>query len=265
MLTRKRVREIVETPQAGDQTSRRFDQFMLALIGLNVVAVILGSVPEIDAEFARELYGFEIFSVAVFSLEYIARLWSCVEDPEYSHPVWGRLRFAVRPLVLIDLLAILPFFLTFVIVDLRVLRIARFLRLVRLVKAARYVKAMRLFHAVFQSKREELVLTTGLMAMLLILASSVMYFAENAEQPEKFSSIPESMWWAVATLTTVGYGDVFPVTLIGRLAAGVIAILGIGFFALPTAILGSGFVEAVQCSKEPIVPKICPHCGGELE
>ena len=235
---------------------------ILTLIGLNVLAVMLESVPEIGSRFGRPLFVFEVISVALFGIEYLARLWACVEDPSVSKAVLGRVRFALRPLVLVDLLAILPFLVWFITVDLRILRIARMLRLVRLVKATRYVAAVKLFRSVVHSKREELVLTTGLMAMLLIVSSSVMYFAENAVQPEKFPSIPESLWWAVATLTTVGYGDVFPVTLVGRLAGGIIAVLGIGFFALPTAILGSGFVEAIQESKQP---RICPHCGREME
>lgn len=120
---------------------------------------------------------------------------------------------------------------------------------------------MRLFRHVLRTRREELVLTSAVMTMLLVMAASVMYFAENAAQPEKFSSIPASMWWAVATLTTVGYGDVYPVTPLGRLAGGCIAILGLGFFALPTAILGAGFVDAVQRVKSP---PVCPHCGGAV-
>ncbi len=262
--TRERAWEIVEVAHPGDAASRWFDMAILGLIGLNLVAVILQSVPKIGTRFAAPFYAFEVVSVLIFSIEYLTRLWACVEDPLYSRPILGRIRFALRPLVLIDLLAILPFFVfvSFKKVDLRIMRAARMFRLVRLVKATRYVAAVKHFRAVMQSKREELVLTVGLMSVLLIMASSVMYFAENAAQPDKFGSIPASMWWAVATLTTVGYGDVFPITLLGRIAAGVIAILGIGFFALPTAILGSGFVESVQAGKQP---RACRHCGGELE
>jgi voltage-gated potassium channel len=262
VITRRRVWEIVEAARPGDVASRRFDVFILLLIALNVVAVIAQSVPRVEQDLAGPLFAFEAFSVAVFSVEYLARLWSCVEDPRFERPVRGRVHFALSPLPLIDLLAILPFFAPFATIDLRSLRAARLFRLVRLLKATRYMAALRLLRRVLRAKREELVLTTALMAVLLIMASSVMYFAEHDAQPERFSSIPESMWWAVATLTTVGYGDVYPVTTVGRLAAGVIAILGIGFFALPTAILGSGFVEAVQSLKSP---RVCPHCGEVIE
>lgn len=167
----------------------------------------------------------------------------------------------LRPLALIDLLAIAPFFIPAAAFDLRFLRAMRLFRLVRLLKAGRYITALGLFRRVMREKREELVLSLALMAVLLIVSSSVMYYAENGAQPDKFSSIPASMWWAVATLTTVGYGDVIPQTEVGRLAAGLISIVGIGLFALPTAILGAGFVEAVQARREPAA---CPHCGGPL-
>lgn len=164
-------------------------------------------------------------------------------------------------MALVDLLAVLPFFLQFIGVDLRFVRAFRLMRLFRLAKAARYVTALHLFRAVARSKREELVLTTCVLALLLLVASSSMYFAEHGAQPEEFSSIPATMWWAVATLTTVGYGDVIPVTVFGRFLGSAVAILGIGLFALPTAILGSGFVEEIAKTKQP---QRCPHCGKEL-
>jgi voltage-gated potassium channel len=260
VISRHRVWQLVEPPREGEEADW-FDVFILLLIALNVVAVILQSVRSLDARFAGFFSAFEVFSVGVFSLEYVARIWSCVEDARYSRPLVGRLRCATRPLVLIDLAAILPFFVTYATVDLTILRAARLFRLVRLLKATRYVTAMQLFRRVFHSKREELVLTTALMLVLLIMASSLIYVAENPAQPDKFSSIPASMWWAVATLTTVGYGDVYPVTPLGKLAGGFVAILGIGFFALPTAIIGSGFIEAIQERRKA---PVCPHCGRAL-
>lgn len=262
MSIRQRTWKIVESAEAGDRMSGNFDIFILTLIFLNVIAVVLESVPALETRFAGGFAAFEVMSVAVFSLEYLVRLWSCVEDPRFAQPLWGRIRFLLRPLPLIDLLAILPFFLSFATVDLRFLRALRLLRLIRVVKAARYVAAMQLFGYVVRVKREELILTSGLMLVLLIVASAVMYFAESGAQPDKFSSIPASMWWAVATLTTVGYGDIYPLTVLGKTAAALISIVGIGFFALPTAIIGSGLVEAMQEQKSP---QVCPHCGKALE
>lgn len=259
---RARAWELVEVAKPGDTVSRAIDVFILLLILLNVVAVILETVPELEKRYAGVFAAFEIFSVLVFASEYVIRLWACVEDPRFSRPIRGRIRFALRPMSIIDFVAILPAFLSFGTVDLRMLRGLRLFRLLRIAKATRYIAALTLFGSVLKTRREELILTTALMLVLLVFASSAMYFAENGAQPDKFSSIPASMWWAVATLTTVGYGDVFPVTALGKAAAGIVAILGIGFFALPTAIIGSGFLEAIQERREK---PTCPRCGHTLE
>jgi voltage-gated potassium channel len=259
---RERVWVIVDGVPDENPSSHRFETFVLTLIALNVTAVVLQSVRDIEVRYARPFHLFELFSVAVFSAEYLARIWSCTVDPRFHHPVRGRMRFMLRPLAVIDLLSILPFFVSLATVDLRVLRAARLFRLVRLLKAGEYIAALALLRRVLRDKREELVMAGALMSILLVIASSVMYFAENGAQPDRFSSIPQSMWWAVATLTTVGYGDVYPVTPLGRLAAACISVLGIGFFALPTAILGSGFAEAMKAAKPP---ERCPHCGGHVE
>ena len=255
---RRRVWESVDTVRPGDVASRRFELFSLALIALNVAAVVLESVGSLQQRFGTAFAAFEACSVLIFLGEYAARLWACVEDPRSHGPVRGRLRYVVRPLALIDLLAILPFFATLGTVDMRVLRALRLFRLVRLLKLGRYMAALTLLQRVVHAKRAELVMSTALTSVLLIVASSIMYFAEYEAQPDKFSSIPASMWWAVSTLTTVGYGDVYPVTVLGRVAGGFLSLLGIGLFALPTAILGSGLVEAVQSIRPP---QPCPHCG----
>lgn len=257
-ITRQRVWEIVEAARPEDAASRRFDVFILSLIALNVAAVILQSVRSLDEACGTAFAVFEVFSVLVFLAEYAARLWSCVEAPGYRGAIRGRLRFALRPLSLVDLLAIAPFLAMMGTTDLRILRVMRLLRLIRLLKAGRYLVAFTRLRRVVHAKREELVMSTALTSVLLIVASAVMYFAENEAQPDKFSSIPASMWWAVATLTTVGYGDVYPVTTLGRLAGGCLALLGVGLFALPTAILGAGLVEAVR-EADPV--QECPHCG----
>jgi voltage-gated potassium channel len=256
---RRRVWEIVDVAERGDRVSRLFDLFILALIFLNVLAVILGTVKEIDKIFAVPLYSFEVFSVAVFTLEYLARLWSCVSLEKYSRPVEGRLRFAVQPLSLIDLLAIVPFYLAFLSFDLRVLRAIRLFRIFRIAKLGRYSTSVRLLGTVVRNSKEELAVTVMVMALLVVLASTLMYFAEHEAQPDKFPDIPMAMWWSIVTLTTVGYGDVYPLTWIGKFFAGVIAVLGIGMFALPTGIIGAKFVEEIQLRKAE--KRVCPHCG----
>ena len=259
---KKRVWEILDVAKPGDRASRAFDLFILSLIGLNVVALVLGTVRPVY-EVAPALFnGFELFSVAVFTVEYLLRVWSCTASPRFSSPLRGRLRFAVTPLALIDLCAILPFYLPFLGIDLRFVRAVRLTRLFRVMKVARYSEAIRTFGRVFAAKKEELLISVFVMSLLLLFASSVAYFAENEAQPNKFSSIPAAMWWAVSTLTTVGYGDVCPVTALGKVVAAIVAVLGIGMFALPTAILGAGFVEELQSRKRR--QTVCPHCGRDL-
>lgn len=262
MKIRKRVWEIVEVAKSSDITSHIFDGLILSLIFLNVAAVILESVEIFEQRFHLAFEIFEIFSVVVFTLEYLARVWSCVESPRYAKPVRGRLRYIFKPLSLIDLIAVLPFYLSFLSVDLRVVRMLRLLRIFRLAKLTRYSSSIRLFGRIFKDKKEELLLTCMLMVGLIIIVSSLMYFAEHEAQPDKFPDIPSTMWWSVVTLTTVGYGDIYPVTTLGKIFAGISAVLGIGMFALPTGILGASFVEEIQ--KQKAGKKCCPHCGEEL-
>lgn len=259
---RRRIREIVEPAGSGDRASRAFDIFILTLIALNVVGIILESVKSIHSVCPRVFEWFEIASIAIFSFEYMVRIWSCVASPRYSAPVIGRIRFALTPLLLVDMLAVLPFYLPFVGVDLRFFRTIRLFRVFRVAKLGRYSTALQTLGRVLRAKRSELGVTVFVLILLLILASTLIYYAEYPAQPKVFSSIPASMWWAVATLTTVGYGDVYPVTVWGKLMASVIAVLGIGMFALPTGILGAGFVEEIQNRRKQ--PTRCPHCGKKI-
>ena len=151
---RQRVYEVLSIAQNGDAASRAFDIFLLALIGLNLLAVILESVQALETAYLTFFRGFEIFSVAIFTLEYLLRVWSCVEDPRYSAPIAGRVRFAFTPLALIDLLAILPFYLVFITADLRVLRVLRVFRLLRVAKVARYSKTLQIFVRVLGGQRQ---------------------------------------------------------------------------------------------------------------
>lgn len=263
MRFRKRLFEIVEKARPGDVASRIFDVSIMTLICLNLLAIILASVERLWLTYWEVFFWFELFSVAVFTAEYVVRVWSCVEERAFRRPVAGRARFALTPLAIVDLLAILPFYLPFLGVDLRALRVLRLFRLFRIFKMARYSNAMRLLWRVVVARRAELLITLFTMGILLVLASTTMYFAESEAQPAAFPHIPAAMWWAVATLTTVGYGDVYPITALGKLMGSVVAILGIGMFALPTGVLGAGFVAEIQKRKRP--RKTCPHCGKEIE
>jgi voltage-gated potassium channel len=250
------------TPDEGGRAGAAVDTFIMGLIALNVLAVIVETVPGFAAAYGDAFAAFELLSVAVFTAEYAARIWSAPEDPAYAAPLRGRVRFASRPLIVVDLLAILPFYLASVLpLDLRIVRAFRLIRFFRLLKLARYSQSMRAFARVLREKKEDLVVAGAANLLLLTVASSLMYFAENEAQPEAFSSIPEAMWWGIITLTTVGYGDVTPVTALGKVLGAVVAILGIGLFALPASILASGFIE--EATREEL--RRCPHCGEELD
>lgn len=262
---KQRIYEILEQADPNDRASRLFDLFIITLIVLNVGAVVLETVGSLYASYEAWFKGFELFTVAVFTVEYVLRLWSCTADPRYAAPLKGRFRFSVTPLALFDLLAILPFWLTLMQVDARIVRLVRILRLFRLAKLSRYSLALQTLGRVFVQRREELMVTVVLMSVLLVIASAFMYHAEHEAQPEAFSSIPAAMWWAVATLTTVGYGDIYPVTVLGKALGAVIAVLGIGMFALPTGVLGAAFMEEIERQKSGSPEEAyCPHCGAAL-
>ncbi|MEM9339812.1 MAG: ion transporter [Bacteroidota bacterium] len=242
MITKRRIFETLEKGEEDDRLSKRFDLFIMILIILNVILVILETEEHIYQAYKKQLDLFEAISVIIFTIEYLLRIWTCTYMEAYRHPVWGRIKYIFSFAALIDLFAILPFYLPLVLaIDGRFLRILRIFRLVRLFKMGRYSKAFQMISKVIMDRKEELFITFTMLIVMLVFASGLMYYIENEAQPEAFSSIPETMWWGVATLTTVGYGDVYPITSLGRLLGAFIAILGIGIFALPAGIIASGF------------------------
>lgn len=263
MTIRQRIFKILDV-EADDRGFERFvNVFLLVLILANVAAVILETVQALRAAYGPLFDVFERFSVAIFTVEYVLRLWSCTVKPRYAGAARGRLRFAASPLAIVDMLAILPAYLPALLpVDLRVIRTLRLFRLVRTLKIARYSESLAVMGSVFKAKRPDLLITALAGSILLVLASSAMYFIENEAQPQAFSSIPAAMWWGVVTLTTVGYGDIYPSTPLGKVLGAIIGILGIGLFALPAGILATGFAEALQ---KRGAKKTCPHCGKEIE
>lgn len=259
---KRRVYEILEGMPESGLSGRVVHVFLVTVIVFSIVTLVLESVPEIFADAPRLFRGLDAGFVAVFVLEYALRIWSAPAGATRGGPWRTRLRFATRPIMLVDLAAILPFFLPFIGLDLRVLRLLRMFRLARVFKLARYSRAATSIRNAFIAKREELLVTMAFLFVLLMIAASMMHYAEGDAQPDRFGSIPASMWWAVVTLTTVGYGDVVPVTLLGRVCGALIAVIGIGFVALPTSILGSAFImEYAKKSREPVR---CPGCGHEV-
>lgn len=243
---RRYLYEILDGSGKHHRTRRLVNLGLVALIATNVMAVILETVASVVTGREDWFYAFEVVSVIIFSIEYLARIWVVVErnSEEYKHPLWGRLRYFTTPMALIDLVAIMPFFLAFVVTfDLRFIRV---FRLLRLLKIGRYSAALSLVGSVLYIERRPLGAAAMVMFVLLVFASSFVYLAERTAQPEDFSSIPAAMWWGIATLTTVGYGDVTPVTPIGKFLGMIVMLLGVGMFAMPAGILASGFAQAVK-------------------
>lgn len=257
---KKQVHLLLDSADGGSFWDRVVNSVIVILTLLNLLAVCLETVDSLYRSYRAWFNNFELCSIIFFSIEYLLRLWSCTIQQKYRHPLKGRLRYLLSAGSLVDLAAILPFYLPLSGLDLRSLRTLRMFRFSRFFKLGRFLNASRVIRRVIVSKKEELLISMLMVLTLIILAASLMYFVEHDTQPDKFSSIPETMWWSVATLTTVGYGDVYPVTGIGKTVTAFISILGIGMFALPAGILASGFSEEFK-RKETFVTKCCPHCG----
>jgi len=267
-VTKKTVHGLLHPEIVGD---KRWDKiiniFIIVLIILNVIAVMLETVPSFhDDPYEKKFFHyFDLVSVIIFTVEYILRVWSSNHDERYKHSVKGRLKYMLSPAALIDLIAILPFYIHRLIgIDLRVLRMLRLLRFFRLFRLTAYTKAAHLVLRVFKSRFSELMLAFILTIFLVVIASCFVYFAEHDVQPEKFSSIPATIWWAIVTLTTVGYGDMYPITILGKVFTSLVLIAGVAMLALPAGIITSGFLEESRRSKKHEAA-FCPHCGKEIE
>lgn len=242
---RRIIFELLDGQTEETRAEKFVDRALAVLIVISVTAAILETVPELGARHAGLFFIVEAATVAVFTVEYVLRLWSCVEgnEPDKRRPIRDRLAYAVRPLPLIDFFAIAPFYLaSFLGLDLRWLRL---FRLVRVLKLTRYSPALGTLAAVVYSQRRALAGAAFIMSLMILGAACLMYLAEHRAQPEAFASIPHALWWAAVTLTTVGYGDVVPMTPAGRMIAGLIILLGVGIFALPAAILTAGLAREI--------------------
>lgn len=233
-----------------DPLVKLIDRFLIAMVVLNVLAVVLESFEHLSIAHGPVFHAFDLFSVVVFSAEYGLRLWTAVEQPDkrFHHPLWGRLRWMATPMAIIDLLAVLPFYLgIFVEADLRAIRV---LRVLRVFKLGRYSMAMNVMSAVIRQEARAIGAVLFVMMVVLVFTSSLMYLFEHHAQPHVFPDIPTTMWWAVVTLTTLGYGDMVPITTLGRILGGLTAILGVGMIALPAGVLASGFSEQMRVRRE---------------
>ena len=231
-------------------------RFFIALILLNVIAVIIDSDPDMHEKYQSFFDIFEYISVAIFSLEYITRIFISVENENPNNLTHFRLRlkYIFSVIGLIDLLAILPFYLSaFAVADLRFLRL---LRILRLFKLSHYFKGLNFFVTVLKKEAMSISSAIFTMLVLVIISASLMYNLEHLAQPEAFTSIPDAIWWAVVTMTTVGYGDVTPVTIGGKFLATFIMLVGVGIVALPAGILAARFGDELQSRKKHLTAHV---------
>jgi len=244
---RRRAYLALEGGQLGGVAGTITEFTLIALIVGNVIAYTLQSIPDIEREYRMPLSLFELVSIVSFTVEYIARLWTAPEDPAAGErgPFWGRLWYATTPLMAIDFFAVAPTFIAYFVpfLDLRVLRLVR---LLRLLKIARYSPALSALAQVLSEERRALYGSFLLFLCAMILFAAAMHAIEGGVQPDKFGTIPKSMWWAVSTLTTVGYGDAVPHTPLGRLLAGIAMVVGLGLIALPVGIIATGFANSIH-------------------
>ena len=271
-----RIHEIVETPREGDRASFFFDACLISMIFLSIAGLVLASVNSILEEYFLVIVGIELLTGVVFTIEYVLRIWSCTADKEYDRPITGRIRYALGLFQIIDLVALLPYYLSlFFPFNMEFLRV---LRLLRLIKLGKYSKSFSLMVKVIDRDKQSLLSALSVLLIILIIASSLMFYAEHDAQPEVYSSIPAAMWWGLITLATVGYGDMVPITPLGKILGGIMALIGIGVFALPAGIIASGFTAVLKEEEEkkkgkrnkgknatpdPTV-EVCPHCGREI-
>lgn len=255
-MNRKHLFHILHRPLPGTRFARPVSFFLAAMIVINCLALSLETVAAIHAGHAEFFKTLEVVSTSIFAVEYALRVWTCVEEPKYAAPFTGRLRYIVSPLALLDLLAILAYFAP---LDLRFLRIFRLSRLFRVLHMEVFSRSMQAIFEAVGRRRHLLYVSVAIMATAVFCTAVLLYTVEHTAQPDKFSSIPATLWWAVVTLTTIGYGDIAPITPLGKVLTSVIAIFGIGIFALPTAILTAAILDAGST-----LSGRCPHCQSEL-
>ncbi len=247
---RARVYRALEPARPGDWGSKLTDVFLASLISISIVAVILESIPTLENQYEGAFYWLEVFTVCVFTVEYLLRVWSSVESRGHAgirNAFSARLRFVFTPHAIVDIVAILPFYLMFFGafggLDMRFLRS---IRLLRILKLTRYSSAFDMLATCCKENVRSLGAAFFVLLTVMLLAASGMYFFERHAQPVAFGSIPAAMWWAFATLTTVGYGDVTPITAGGKVFGALITVVGVGMVALPTGILASGYAQQIR-------------------
>ena len=247
---RQHVHALVSPSEFGGRLHEMFDMTIMMWVLISVVAVVLESVDSVYRDLAVEFVVLDAVAISVFTAEYLMRLYSCVEQPRFKHWLAGRYRFATSPAAIVDFLAIVPFFLEALLHHLFDLRFLRVFRLIRLMKLTRYTGATQTLYAAMKREGPVIAASGFIMMLLVVVAASLGYLFEHDAQPEKFENIPQSIYWSVITLASVGYGDISPITPAGRLITVILALLGIGIFAVPAAVLSSAFNDQLRIERE---------------
>lgn len=246
MTLRRRTWLQLAGDPVGDGYLSPANLVLVLLILAAVTSSILSTEPEIEQRYGAVLALLEYAFGAAFALEYTARIWTAPEAEGPGSDTAKRLRFVVSILGLLDLMVLAVTLLPMVMPGVAVLRLARLLRLLMLAKLGRFSSAFQELAQAIHDRRYELYVTVTLATFLLLFGATALYLVEGDVQPEKFGSIPRALWWSIITLTTVGYGDVSPITPLGKVMAAFVALAGIGLVAMPTGIMAAAFSEAMQ-------------------
>lgn len=269
-----RLYDLMEVPAYKNNTGWYYEFFMMGLILMNGVALIAGTVDWIQQQYESLLIPFEYISVVIFSVEYIILLWVCTQNHKYHDPVMGRIRYAMTPIAIINLVSVLPALIPFLIpVNLSSLRLFRLFRMIRLLKLTKYSDSLKTLMKALDSRKEQLIMTCIITGFLVVVASIFMFYAETAENPSPaFADIPHTIWWAFVKLSPISNEPGVPVTVNGKMIMSLLAILEIGIFAIPAGIMAGAFDEQWkadksrkqlnECKKDlnQIKKGICPHC-----
>jgi voltage-gated potassium channel len=247
---RRRLYEALEPQAHGRQGLSTANRLVCAFILLSAAAAVLETERPLAETYAGMFLAAEIVFTAFFAVEYVLRVWISAENPKYGPGLLGRIRYMVSPLAILDLIAFAPALLIAGGSETFLLRLIRLIRILRLARLGRFSTAMQYLAEAVRSRGYELGITVGIAIALVVASSTLLYLVEGDTQPDAFGSIPRAMWWAIVTLTTVGYGDVYPATALGKIIAGVTALAGIGLIAMPTGILAAAFSDAVQRGKQ---------------
>lgn len=244
-LREKLYQALTHDTETGSRLSIT-NRLLIIVIVSSVFVAVLESEDLLSQPYGDLFWLLELCFGAIFAVEYIIRLWVCSENPKYGPGVKGRIRYAFTLTALFDLIAVLPLFMTVLGSETYLFRLLRITRILRLAKLGKYSHAARAIGEAVRSRSHELILSLGAGLVLMLVAATCLYIAEKQVQPDAFGSIPRAMWWAIATLTTVGYGDTYPITVLGKMCAGATAIIGIGLVAMPAGILAAAFSDGLS-------------------